>query len=172
MYPDLALYVGGEWKNGGSRKGEDVINPATEKPLARLPHASTADLDQALAAATKGFEVWRVTQTVDLDLERSFVRCILVMVDGVAHLPEIAAKLTLFLAFDLEAGNRNRCRGEDRNNSNGDDKFDKGQPSLGMPISGSNQPRRCDRRVRTTRICCSPHFTCTTACEPTAGRFA
>ena len=58
MYPDLALYVGGEWKNGGSRKGEDVINPATEKPLARLPHASTADLDEALAAATKGFEAY------------------------------------------------------------------------------------------------------------------
>jgi hypothetical protein len=65
MYPDLALYVGGEWKNGGSRKGEDVINPATEKPLARLPHASTADLDEALAAATKGFEVWRATPAYD-----------------------------------------------------------------------------------------------------------
>src|SRR5882672_2135411 len=65
MYPDLALYVGGEWKNGGSRKGEDVINPATEKPLARLPHASPADLDEALAAATKGFEIWRATPAYD-----------------------------------------------------------------------------------------------------------
>src|SRR5882672_12880128 len=65
MYPDLALYVGGEWKNGGSRKGEDVINPATEKPLARLPHASAADLDEALAAATKGFEIWRATPAYD-----------------------------------------------------------------------------------------------------------
>ena len=61
MYTDLALYIGGEWKNGGGRKGEDVVNPATEKPLGRLPHASTGDLDAALEAARKGFEVWRAT---------------------------------------------------------------------------------------------------------------
>jgi hypothetical protein len=24
MYPDLALYVGGEWKNGGSRKAAAI----------------------------------------------------------------------------------------------------------------------------------------------------
>src|SRR6266581_1228651 len=65
MYPDLALYVGGEWKNGGSRKGEDVLNPATEKPLARLPHASKADLDEALEAAKKGFTLWRATSAHD-----------------------------------------------------------------------------------------------------------
>jgi succinate-semialdehyde dehydrogenase/glutarate-semialdehyde dehydrogenase len=65
MYTDLALYIGGEWQNGGGRKGEDVLNPATEKPLAHLPHASTADLDQALAAAKKGFETWRATSAYD-----------------------------------------------------------------------------------------------------------
>ena len=53
MYCELGLYIDGKWLNGEGRKGEDVINPATEKPLARLPHASTADLDEALAAATK-----------------------------------------------------------------------------------------------------------------------
>ena len=61
MYTDLALYIGGEWRNGDGRKGEDVVNPATEKPLGRLPHASTADLDAAIEAARKGFEVWRAT---------------------------------------------------------------------------------------------------------------
>src|SRR5438034_11359164 len=66
MYTDLALYIDGKWVDGGgSRKGEDVINPATEKPLARLPHASAADRDEALAAATKGFEVWRGTSAYD-----------------------------------------------------------------------------------------------------------
>src|SRR6201988_4220205 len=65
MYTDLALYIGGEWKNGGGRAGEDVVNPATEKPLARLPHASTSDLDQALEAAAKGFEVWRATSAYE-----------------------------------------------------------------------------------------------------------
>src|SRR5256886_15128782 len=59
MYTDLALYIDGKWVNGGGRKGEDVLNPATEKPLAHLPHASKADLDEALEAAKKGFALWR-----------------------------------------------------------------------------------------------------------------
>ncbi len=65
MYTDLALHIGGNWLNGDGRKGEDVVNPATEKPLGRLPHAATSDLDQALAAAEKGLEVWRATPAYD-----------------------------------------------------------------------------------------------------------
>jgi succinate-semialdehyde dehydrogenase/glutarate-semialdehyde dehydrogenase len=65
MYSDLALYIDGKWMNGAGRKGEDVINPATEKPLAHLPHASKADLDEALEAAKKGFTLWRVTSAYD-----------------------------------------------------------------------------------------------------------
>src|SRR5213080_3908004 len=65
MYTDLALYIDGKWVNGGGRKGEDVINPATEKPLAHLPHASKADLDEALEAAKKGFALWRATSPYD-----------------------------------------------------------------------------------------------------------
>src|SRR4051795_1018785 len=65
MYSDLALYIDGKWMNGGGRKGEDVINPATEKPLAHLPHVSTADLDEALESAKKGFAVWRATSAYD-----------------------------------------------------------------------------------------------------------
>ncbi len=65
MYSDLALYIDGKWLNGEGRKGEDVINPATGKTLAALPHASTADLDAALAAAEKGFALWRATSAYD-----------------------------------------------------------------------------------------------------------
>src|SRR3989454_2007344 len=65
MYTDLALYIDGKWHNGSGRKGEDVINPATEKPLAHLPHASKSDLDEALAAAQKGFALWRTTSAYD-----------------------------------------------------------------------------------------------------------
>ena len=45
MYGNLELFIGGKWLGGDGRKGEDVLNPATEKPLARLPHASKDDLD-------------------------------------------------------------------------------------------------------------------------------
>jgi succinate-semialdehyde dehydrogenase/glutarate-semialdehyde dehydrogenase len=65
MYPDLALYIGGKWLNGDGRQGEDVVNPATEKPLGRLPHASASDLDEALEAAEKGFALWRATSAYD-----------------------------------------------------------------------------------------------------------
>ena len=60
MYSELGLFIDGAWiKNGGGRKGEDVINPATEKPLAHLPHANKADLDEALESAKKGFATWK-----------------------------------------------------------------------------------------------------------------
>jgi succinate-semialdehyde dehydrogenase/glutarate-semialdehyde dehydrogenase len=59
MYTELGLYIDGSWLKDGGRKLEAVLNPATEKTLAELPHASLADLDQALDAAIKGFAVWR-----------------------------------------------------------------------------------------------------------------
>src|ERR1700722_8631975 len=65
MYGNLELFIGGKWLGGNGRRGEDVINPATEKPLAHLPHASQADLDAALEAARKGFAVWRTTPAYD-----------------------------------------------------------------------------------------------------------
>jgi len=65
MYANLGLFIDGQWLNGDGRAGEDVINPATEKPLARLPHASTTDLDHALEAAKKGFAVWKATSAYE-----------------------------------------------------------------------------------------------------------
>src|SRR6476660_1231065 len=65
MYSELGLYIDGKWLNGEGRKGEDVINPATGKTLAHLPHASKADLDAARAAAEKGFQVWKNTSAYD-----------------------------------------------------------------------------------------------------------
>ncbi|MAD94292.1 MAG: NAD-dependent succinate-semialdehyde dehydrogenase [Rhodobacteraceae bacterium] len=60
-YETLQLFIDGEWTNGTSGITENVINPATEEVLGELPHASQADLDAALAAADRGFKVWRAT---------------------------------------------------------------------------------------------------------------
>jgi succinate-semialdehyde dehydrogenase/glutarate-semialdehyde dehydrogenase len=65
MYSDLKLYIDGQWLDGKGRKSEDVINPATGKALAQLPHASKADLDAALAAADKGLKVWKAMSAYD-----------------------------------------------------------------------------------------------------------
>ncbi len=59
MYESLALYIDGEFIEGGGRRTEDVTNPSTLDVLGQLPHASTADLDRALAAAARAFETWR-----------------------------------------------------------------------------------------------------------------
>ena len=57
-YPDLKLYVDGEWRRAD---GQPVINPADESVLGTVPHATRADLDDALAAAEQGFKVWSRT---------------------------------------------------------------------------------------------------------------
>ena len=59
MYPDLKLFIGGEWRK--TTEDISVVNPATEEELGRLPCASIADLKDALRAAEKGFEIWRKT---------------------------------------------------------------------------------------------------------------
>jgi len=64
-YANLELFIDGKWLGADGRGGEDVLNPATGKPLARLPHASPADLDHALEAARKGLAVWRATAAYD-----------------------------------------------------------------------------------------------------------
>ncbi len=60
-YEKLELLINGKWTQGTSDKSQDVINPATEEVLGTLPHASTADLDAALASADSGFQIWRAT---------------------------------------------------------------------------------------------------------------
>src|SRR6516164_9091109 len=59
QYVDLALFIGGEWLSAEGRKTSPVINPATEEVIGHVPHASTTDLDRALAAAQQGFKTWR-----------------------------------------------------------------------------------------------------------------
>ena len=65
MYTDVKLYINGEWCDGAEGKSEPIINPATGQVIARLAHASRADLDQALRAADKGFKVWRKVSAYD-----------------------------------------------------------------------------------------------------------
>ena len=60
-YPALKLHIDGEWIGGGHRRVHVVLNPATGKALAELPLVETEDLDRALAAADRGFKLWKKT---------------------------------------------------------------------------------------------------------------
>ena len=58
-YVDTQLFINGQWQPPAEGKTLPVVNPATGKEIGRVAHASRPDLDRALQAAQKGFEVWR-----------------------------------------------------------------------------------------------------------------
>jgi succinate-semialdehyde dehydrogenase/glutarate-semialdehyde dehydrogenase len=58
-YPQISMYIDGSWTPGSGTRREPIINPATEEVIGQVPLAERADLDRALAAAARGFEVWR-----------------------------------------------------------------------------------------------------------------
>jgi succinate-semialdehyde dehydrogenase/glutarate-semialdehyde dehydrogenase len=65
MYEDLCLYIDGEFIKGGGRREQDVTDPATGDLLGKLPHATTADLDRALAAAQRAFDTWKTISPLE-----------------------------------------------------------------------------------------------------------
>ena len=64
-YPDVQLMIDNAWGPAASGRTLPVLNPATGETIGTLAHAEIPDLDRALAAAQKGFEVWRKTSAYD-----------------------------------------------------------------------------------------------------------
>ena len=60
-YPDTQLLINGQWQPAASGKTIAVHNPATGAVIGQLAHAGIEDLDRALAAAEKGFAIWKNT---------------------------------------------------------------------------------------------------------------
>ncbi|MBN3766577.1 NAD-dependent succinate-semialdehyde dehydrogenase [Burkholderia sp. Ac-20365] len=60
-YDPLYLFIDGEWIAASQRATASVVNPATERELGRVPLATSADLDRALVASQRAFDVWRNT---------------------------------------------------------------------------------------------------------------
>lgn len=58
-YPHTQLLIAGQWQDAADGRTIAVHNPANGAEIGRVAHAGVADLDQALAAAQKGFETWR-----------------------------------------------------------------------------------------------------------------
>src|SRR6187431_644898 len=65
MYEDLCLYIDGQFLKGGGRKEQDVVNPATDEVIGKLPHATKEDLDRALASAQKAFLTWKKSSPME-----------------------------------------------------------------------------------------------------------
>ena len=61
MLDRRAFYIDGTWVAPSEARDFDVLNPATEKPVAVISLASEADVDRAVQAAREAFEMWSET---------------------------------------------------------------------------------------------------------------
>src|SRR5690348_4440183 len=58
-YPQISLYIDGEWSEGKGGRGDDILNPATGAVLGRVPFAEPEDVERAIDAAGAAFPAWR-----------------------------------------------------------------------------------------------------------------
>ncbi|HWX51313.1 MAG TPA: NAD-dependent succinate-semialdehyde dehydrogenase [Roseomonas sp.] len=65
MYNDVLLHIDGQWRPATGGRTIPVLNPATEEQIGTVPHASEADLDEALEAAKRGFATWKKVSAFD-----------------------------------------------------------------------------------------------------------
>ncbi len=59
--PAIPLYIGGQKVPSATGEWRDVINPATQEIVARVPFATPEEVDRAVATAKDAFRAWRNT---------------------------------------------------------------------------------------------------------------
>ncbi|TKD34432.1 aldehyde dehydrogenase family protein, partial [Azotobacter chroococcum] len=57
----VRLLIDGCFVDSTSEQWRDVVNPATQEILARVPFATEAELNAAVASAREAFKSWRKT---------------------------------------------------------------------------------------------------------------
>ena len=61
MIPTVPLLIGGRFVESATREWRDVVNPATQQVLARVPFATASEVEAAVASAKGAFGAWRKT---------------------------------------------------------------------------------------------------------------
>ncbi len=59
------LFIDGEWRRPAGRSEIKVINPATGDTIGKVTCATITDLEDALLAAQRGFDIWRECGTLE-----------------------------------------------------------------------------------------------------------
>ncbi|MCO6060221.1 CoA-acylating methylmalonate-semialdehyde dehydrogenase, partial [Pseudomonas sp. MOB-449] len=59
--PSVKLLINGEFVESKTQQWRDVVNPATQEVLARVPFATLDEMNAAVAAAQDAFKTWRKT---------------------------------------------------------------------------------------------------------------
>ncbi|CAH0168466.1 CoA-acylating methylmalonate-semialdehyde dehydrogenase [Pseudomonas mediterranea] len=57
----VKLLIDGEWVESRSSEWHDIVNPATQQVLAKVPFATASEVDAAIAAAQRAFQTWKLT---------------------------------------------------------------------------------------------------------------
>ena len=97
MYETLNMLIEGTFTAGDSGATLDVVNPAKDNVLAKLPVAGKPELDKALAAAQKGFNTWkRVNSYERAKILRKAADLMRARVDDIARVLTLEQGKTLF----------------------------------------------------------------------------
>ncbi|HEY0032639.1 MAG TPA: NAD-dependent succinate-semialdehyde dehydrogenase [Devosia sp.] len=64
-YPNTQLYIEGQWRNGALGRSALVLNPASGAQIGSVALSDPEDLERAVQAGKKAFEIWRRTSAFD-----------------------------------------------------------------------------------------------------------
>ena len=87
--PTVKLLINGEFVESQTSEWREVINPATQEVLAKVPFATAAEVETAIASAAEAFKTWRKTPIGAR--ARIFLKYQQLIRE---HMPELAATLT------------------------------------------------------------------------------
>jgi malonate-semialdehyde dehydrogenase (acetylating)/methylmalonate-semialdehyde dehydrogenase len=57
--PTVKLLVNGQFVESKAKAWRDIVNPATQQVLSRVPMCDAAEVDQAVRNAAEAFKTWR-----------------------------------------------------------------------------------------------------------------
>ena len=95
------IYINGEWVLSKGKGTIDVINPATEEIIGKIPDGTAEDVDMAARAAAAAFPAWSGTP---LEVRVEYIRKIAAGIE--ARIPEIAALITREVGTPLKFSSR------------------------------------------------------------------
>ena len=61
MLQTVKLLIDGEWVESQTTEWHDIVNPATQQVLAKVPFATADEVDAAVSAAQRAFQTWKLT---------------------------------------------------------------------------------------------------------------
>ena len=98
------FYIDGSWVDPIGRAKWEVINPATEDPIAEIALGNTADVDRAVAAARAAFPSFaRTTRQERIDLLKRVFESYRARYDEFANTISLEMGAPMKLCLDLQA---------------------------------------------------------------------